>query len=38
MGRNPPLWLKHGDKVEVSLEGVGTCENRVVFENHSAKL
>ncbi|PGG96636.1 hypothetical protein AJ79_09509 [Helicocarpus griseus UAMH5409] len=38
MGRNPPLWLKHGDKVEVSLEGVGTCENKVIFENKSAKL
>ncbi|EEH19051.2 hypothetical protein PABG_01370 [Paracoccidioides brasiliensis Pb03] len=38
MGRNPPLWLKNGDKVEVSLEGVGTCENRVIFEEHSAKL
>ncbi|KLJ11869.1 hypothetical protein EMPG_12962 [Blastomyces silverae] len=38
MGRNPPLWLKHGDKVEVSLEGVGTCQNTVVFEGHSAHL
>ncbi|EGC42514.1 fumarylacetoacetate hydrolase [Histoplasma capsulatum var. duboisii H88] len=38
MGRNPPLWLKHGDMVEVSLEGVGTCQNRVVFEGHTARL
>ncbi|KAK2750256.1 hypothetical protein FQN55_002401 [Onygenales sp. PD_40] len=38
MGRTPPLWLKNGDKVQVSLEGVGTCENKVVFLNRAAKL
>ena len=27
--RQPPLWLKDGDIVEVSLEGVGTCVNKV---------
>ncbi|CAG9986892.1 unnamed protein product [Clonostachys byssicola] len=27
--RNPPLWLKNGDTVEVSLEGVGSCINKV---------
>lgn len=27
----PPLWLKDGDVVEVGLEGVGACVNRVEF-------
>ncbi|MCJ1339063.1 hypothetical protein MMC09_004352 [Bachmanniomyces sp. S44760] len=31
MGRKPPLWLRDGDVVEVGLEGVGTCTNRVEF-------
>ncbi|KAL2141838.1 hypothetical protein VTI28DRAFT_1874 [Corynascus sepedonium] len=31
MGRNPQLWLKDGDVVEVELEGVGTCTNKVEF-------
>ncbi len=35
MGRNPKLWLKHGDEVEVSLENVGSCFNKVVYEQHS---
>lgn len=35
MGRKPQLWLKDGDRVEVSLEGVGTCSNRVVFSKLS---
>jgi hypothetical protein len=38
MGRKPALWLKDGDQVEVSLEGVGSCVNRVVFDRPSAKL
>lgn len=38
MGRMPPLWLKDGDQVEVSLEGVGSCVNKVVFEKLSSKL
>ncbi|KAJ5953601.1 hypothetical protein N7454_000497 [Penicillium verhagenii] len=38
MGRKPALWLKDGDQVEVSLEGVGSCFNRVVFDKPSAKL
>ena len=40
MGRKPPLWLKDGDVVEVSLEGVGTCTNRVEFvkDGLSSKL
>ena len=32
MGRDPKAWLRDGDVVEVGLEGVGTCLNRVVFE------
>ena len=31
MGKNPPVWLKDGDVVDVSLEGVGTCTNKVEF-------
>jgi 2-keto-4-pentenoate hydratase/2-oxohepta-3-ene-1,7-dioic acid hydratase in catechol pathway len=31
MGRNPQVWLRDGDVVEVALEGVGTCRNRVEF-------
>ncbi|KAF4163314.1 hypothetical protein CNMCM6936_000941 [Aspergillus lentulus] len=38
MGRKPALWLKDGDQVEVSLEGVGSCVNQVVFDRLSAKL
>jgi 2-keto-4-pentenoate hydratase/2-oxohepta-3-ene-1,7-dioic acid hydratase in catechol pathway len=38
MGRKPQLWLKDGDVVEVALEGVGSCVNRVVFSKPSAKL
>ncbi|KAM3074418.1 hypothetical protein ACMFMG_002777 [Clarireedia jacksonii] len=40
MGRKPPLWLKDGDVVEVGLEGVGTCMNKVEFvkEKETAKL
>jgi 2-keto-4-pentenoate hydratase/2-oxohepta-3-ene-1,7-dioic acid hydratase in catechol pathway len=38
MGRSPPLWLRNGDVVEVSLEGIGTCVNTVEHEKASAKL
>ena len=40
MGRQPQLWLKDGDIVEVELENVGKCVNKVVFEKGaiSAKL
>jgi 2-keto-4-pentenoate hydratase/2-oxohepta-3-ene-1,7-dioic acid hydratase in catechol pathway len=38
MGRKPQLWLKDGDIVEVGLEGVGTCTNKVAFVKESAKL
>lgn len=32
------MWLKDGDVVEVSLEGVGSCVNKVEFEKSKAKL
>lgn len=35
MGRRPPLWLRDGDVVETSLQGVGRCVNRVRFERGS---
>jgi 2-keto-4-pentenoate hydratase/2-oxohepta-3-ene-1,7-dioic acid hydratase in catechol pathway len=38
MGRKPPLWLKDGDEVEVALQGVGSCVNRVIFSKPLAKL
>lgn len=38
MGRTPALWLKDGDHVEVSLEQVGSCVNRVVFDRVTPKL
>ncbi|OOQ86077.1 Fumarylacetoacetate hydrolase domain-containing protein 2 like protein [Penicillium brasilianum] len=38
MGRKPQLWLKDGDQVEVSLEGVGSISNRVVFDKPNPKL
>ena len=38
MGRKPPLWLKNGDTVEVNLEGVGSCINKVEFVKSKARL
>ncbi|KAK6067035.1 Fumarylacetoacetate hydrolase domain-containing protein 2-like protein 1 [Seiridium cupressi] len=38
MGREPKLWLKDGDVVEVALEGIGSCINKVQFAKESAKL
>ena len=38
MGRKPQLWLKDGDIVEVGLEGVGTCTNKVEFGKAKSKL
>ena len=37
-GRNPPLWLKDGDVVEVGLEGVGTCVNKIEHIKSRPKL
>jgi len=38
MGRKPQVWLKDGDVVEVSLEGIGTCINKVEFLKEKFKL
>lgn len=38
MGRKPAAWLTNGDQVEVSLEDVGSCVNRVAFEKPPSKL
>jgi 2-keto-4-pentenoate hydratase/2-oxohepta-3-ene-1,7-dioic acid hydratase in catechol pathway len=38
MGQTPPLWLKGGDIVEVNLEGVGSCVNKVELEKDTSKL
>lgn len=38
MGRKPQVWLKDGDVVEVNLEGVGSCINKVEFEKTKARL
>ncbi|KAL1895860.1 hypothetical protein Sste5346_004957 [Sporothrix stenoceras] len=38
MGRKPQLWLKDGDVVEVSLEGVGSIVNKVEFAKEKSKL
>ncbi|KAI5287643.1 hypothetical protein KEM54_005845 [Ascosphaera aggregata] len=39
MGQKPPLWLKHSDEVEVGIEDIGTCTNRVVYvKAQGAKL
>ena len=33
MGLSPPQWLKHGDVVRISIDGIGTLENRFVEGN-----
>jgi len=38
MGKKPPVWLKDGDVVEVGLEGVGSCINKVEFVRTKARL
>lgn len=38
MGRKPQVWLKDGDVVEVGLEGVGVCTNKVDFTKAQSKL
>lgn len=38
LGRKPPLWLKDGDTVEVSLEGIGTCVNKIEYVKSRPKL
>jgi 2-keto-4-pentenoate hydratase/2-oxohepta-3-ene-1,7-dioic acid hydratase in catechol pathway len=31
--RNPPLWMKPGDVVEVEIGGIGVLRNPIVAEN-----
>ena len=31
--RKPPIWLRHGDMVEVEIEGIGVLRNSVVAED-----
>ena len=38
MGRKPQVWLKDGDVVEVNLESVGSCINKVEFAKTKARL
>ncbi|POR36679.1 Fumarylacetoacetate hydrolase domain-containing protein 2 [Tolypocladium paradoxum] len=38
MGRKPQLWLKNGDVVEVGLDQVGTCTNKVEFSTPRSKI
>lgn len=37
-GRKPPYWLKDGDIVEVGLEGIGTCVNKIEYIKSRPKL
>ena len=30
--RNPPVWMKAGDVLEIEISGIGTLRNRVVDE------
>lgn len=32
-GRNPPLFLKPGDQIEVEIEGLGTLKNHVIADS-----
>jgi 2-keto-4-pentenoate hydratase/2-oxohepta-3-ene-1,7-dioic acid hydratase in catechol pathway len=36
--RQPPVWLRPGDVIEITVEGIGTIRNRVVAEqgDHTA--
>ena len=31
--RNPPVWMKPGDVLEVEITGIGTLRSRIVDEN-----
>ena len=35
MGMSPPKWLKDGDVVKVTIEHLGSIENKMVFETDS---
>jgi len=34
MAQDPPLWLKDGDEVSITIEGIGTLTNRVCRASH----
>jgi 2-keto-4-pentenoate hydratase/2-oxohepta-3-ene-1,7-dioic acid hydratase in catechol pathway len=34
-GRNPPLWMRPGDTVEVDISGVGSLRNTVCAEDEA---
>lgn len=36
-GRSPPLWLRDGDIVEVSLENIGSCTNHIEYLKTESK-
>ena len=35
MGMSPPRWLGAGDRVRISIDGIGTIENRFIQETHA---
>jgi 2-keto-4-pentenoate hydratase/2-oxohepta-3-ene-1,7-dioic acid hydratase in catechol pathway len=35
--RQPPVWLKQGDTLEITVEGVGRIASRVVAEDHNGR-
>ncbi len=35
--RNPPVWMKHGDVIEIEIEGIGTLRNEVVSMSGAAR-
>ncbi|WZH46684.1 FAA_hydrolase domain-containing protein [Fusarium acuminatum] len=35
LGMKPPQWLKDGDIVEVSISGIGTIRNKMVFQSEA---
>ncbi|KAK2019925.1 fumarylacetoacetate hydrolase [Colletotrichum eremochloae] len=38
MGRKPQFWLRDGDVVEVGLENIGSCINKVEFNKLKSKI
>ncbi|KAL6888013.1 hypothetical protein GGI43DRAFT_229965 [Trichoderma evansii] len=37
IGRNPPLFLKEGDKIEVTIPGIGILHNKITAYNATAE-
>lgn len=38
MGRDPKVWLKEGDEVTISIEGIGDLTNKVSLEKPPSAL